>query len=530
MNIKKLGIFIVIAIIGITAIVLYKRYLKVAALYSKPTWSVTIDKNSPKAANEYDIIVVGAGLGGLTAAALLAQENYKVLVLEQSNRVGGYAREIDIDGYKAFYGAEDVTGTWEGGCVNYLVKKLGYNPASLFIPASRRIVLDSKVLDITPQADSAEKALIELFPSQAQQIHDFLQDARLAYQELNNPVIINRYGIIVDKNTVAHALSAQELAACKVPTPHLASWQKMSFQEKLDYYFTDPDLKYFMSSYLGYIGASRQIPANVVLGASLVYFFKTAAYIKGGPQALADLLADYVTKHGGSVQCNTKVDKIDVSHQQITGVHAGSTYYKAPVVIANVNAKTVYTKLIDANQLDQRFLNMINNIKMGMSVGMVNLGVDMDLSMYPIFMQNLKEHIHVIIRTNADSSLAPQGKASVSLLFKGNYQDYPKPEDPTYQDFVQKVSQEEIKKTETMIPDLHNHIVAINYVTPYTLEREFLMPEGAAYGFDARSGVQLSRKSPIKGLYLASASVRFGGVESVVKSGIWVKHDIMNWK
>ena len=51
----------------------------------QPNWRVNINKGQPKATDEYDVIVVGGGLGGLMLAALLAKENYKVLVLEQAS-------------------------------------------------------------------------------------------------------------------------------------------------------------------------------------------------------------------------------------------------------------------------------------------------------------------------------------------------------------------------------------------------------------------------------------------------------------
>ena len=112
---KKIFIAALIAIVAISGI--YWYFKKNSFATEEPSWSVSIDKNKIKGTDEYDIIVSGGGLGGLSAGALLAKEGYKVLVLEQAAHVGGYASRIDFDGFAAFYGAEDISGALENGAV-----------------------------------------------------------------------------------------------------------------------------------------------------------------------------------------------------------------------------------------------------------------------------------------------------------------------------------------------------------------------------------------------------------------------------
>ena len=49
---------------------------------------------------DYDVIVVGAGLGGLSTGALAAKEGFKTLILEQSDIIGGCCSTFEVDGYK----------------------------------------------------------------------------------------------------------------------------------------------------------------------------------------------------------------------------------------------------------------------------------------------------------------------------------------------------------------------------------------------------------------------------------------------
>lgn len=58
--------------------------------FKKFYWSVDVDPQRFRGENEYDVIIVGAGIGGLTCGALLSVRGYRVLVLEQHYQVGGY--------------------------------------------------------------------------------------------------------------------------------------------------------------------------------------------------------------------------------------------------------------------------------------------------------------------------------------------------------------------------------------------------------------------------------------------------------
>ncbi len=497
-------------------------------LSKRPTWTVVLDKNKSKAADEYDVIVVGAGLGGLTSAALLTQEGYKTLVLEQAPRVGGYASRIDFDGYAAFYGAEDIAGV-EYGSVGYLVRRLGYDPKDLFVPAARRFIFDGQTIDIPAGPGQFEDVLVKIFPADEQALHAFFNDASKAFQEIYEPSIIHTYGIPLSKEELYKLLTLGQLMLYGRTHRHLRDWLSTTFQEKLDEHFANKRIQNMLCSLLGYIGASRTSPALFVLVGTLTYFINGSHYLRGGPQALADLMSRYIVEHGGAVLCNTRAEKIITTHNQVAGVRAGNQTFKTSIVVSNVNAKTLYTELIDTQALPEIFLSTIKNIKMGRSSVMINLGIDKDLSNMPTFFADLDRHVHLIVRTSSDATLAPQGCSSVTILHRSEYGECPTPESPSYEPYVQKIFNEALARAELIIPDVRKHIVAHNVVTPYTFERTFLMPEGAIYGFDARTAKPFLQKSPLKGLYLASASAHICGVEAVVMAGIWVRNDIVGW-
>jgi all-trans-retinol 13,14-reductase len=143
---------------------------------------------------------------------------------------------------------------------------------------------------------------------------------------------------------------------------------------------------------------------------------------------------------------------------------------------------------------------------------MVFLGVDMDLSAYPTIIVNLDEELHVVVNSNADPSLAPECKASVTIMTLANYHDFPERGTEEYLEKKRARAEELIKKAEKVIPGLSKYVVVQDAATPKTFERYTSMPEGAIYSFDQSMETRRPYfKTPIRGLYLVGASTFPGG-------------------
>jgi all-trans-retinol 13,14-reductase len=80
--------------------------------FKKYDWSIEVNPQKSKGENEYDVIIIGSGMGGLTCGALLSKRGYKVLVLEQHNQVGGYYTSFRRKGFIFNAGVIDVSGLW----------------------------------------------------------------------------------------------------------------------------------------------------------------------------------------------------------------------------------------------------------------------------------------------------------------------------------------------------------------------------------------------------------------------------------
>ena len=498
--------------------------------FRKYDWRVEVDPRKPKAEDEYDVIIVGSGIGGLVCGALLSKRGYKVLVLEQHYQVGGYCSSFKRDGFTFNVGVSDVSGLWERGPITYLLNELGLKPEELFVKNRMRYIFRGEMIKASG-LDEFVKRLSEMFPSEEENIRRFFEDARMAYDECYKEADV--YGVPLPAELIVKAFGSKKLLNYPKEHPHFYDWMNKTFKEKLDEYFEDEDLKTLLCALIGYIGAEpSEVPASSALTAVLSYYIHGGYFPRRGAQNFAETLRRFIEDHGGRVLLRYKVDEILVEDGRVKGVRAGGKVFKAPIVVANTNAKTTFLELVGERHLDEEFIEYIRGLKMSPSSFAVFLGLDMNLRDLPSITVNLDEGYYLVINSNADPTLAPRGKASIMVLTGANYRDFPARGTEEYLRLKEKLAEKLIEKAEKLIPNLSKHIVVMDAATPKTYERYTSMPEGAIYSFD--QSIHTKRpyfKTPIRGLYLASASTfPGGGIEAVTISGIICANDICGWR
>ena len=497
--------------------------------FKRYDWKVEVDPRRPKDENEFDVIIVGSGIGGLSCGALLSRRGYKVLVLEQHYQIGGYCSSFRRKNFVFNTGVENVSGLWERGPVNYLLKELGLNKDDLFVQNKMKYIFKGEEINATNLKEFLEN-LSKLFPQERENIEKFFEDAKLAYEECYRDT---DFGTPLPAWLIVKVYGKKKLLNYPKDHPHFYDWMNKTYREKLDEYFTSEDLKKLLCALIGYLGTKpEETPASSALTAVVSYYIHGGYFPRGGAQRFADSLKRIIEENGGSVLTMHKVDRILIENGEVRGVKVGNKIFKSPIIVGNANAKTVFLDLVGEENLDPKFVNYIKNLKMSPSCFMVFLGVDVDLSDYPTLIEDLDEGLNIVLNSNADSSLAPRGKASVTLLTGANYHDFPERGTKEYFELKRELAERLIKKAEKVIPGLSEHIIVQDAATPKTFEHYTSMPEGAIYAFD--QSIKTKRpffKTPIKGLYLASASTfPGGGIEAVIISGIICANDICGWK
>ena len=497
--------------------------------FKKYDWSVEVNPQKPKGDNEYDIIVVGSGIAGLTCGALLSKRGYRVLVLEQHHQVGGYCSSFVRRDFVFNVGVENISGLWEKGPITYLLEELGLKRDDLFVKNRIRYIFKGREIDASNLEEITEN-LSEMFPDEKDNILAFFDDAEKAYRECYRDV---EYGTPLPAWLIIKVYGKRKLLDYPKEHPHFFEWMNKTYKQKLDEYFANDDLKTLLCALLGYLGTKpEETPASSALTAVVSYYIHGGYFPKGGAQNFANTLKEVIEGCGGKVLVRHRVDEILIENREVKGVKVGDKIFRSPVVVANANAKTTFLKLVGAKNLDRKFIEYIKGLKMSPSCFLVFLGVDMDLSNYPTLIENLDEGISIVINSNADPRLAPKGKASITILTGADYHDFPERGTEEYSEKKREFADALIKKAEKTIPELSRHILIQDAATPKTFERYTSMPEGAIYSFDQSIGTKRPYfKTPIKGLYLASASTfPGGGIEATVISGIICANDVCDWK
>lgn len=497
--------------------------------------------NSARLEQSVDVIVIGSGIGGLCAAALLAKAGKSVLVLEQHDRPGGYAHGFKRKRYIFDSGVHLTSGCglegYKGGQVlAKILQAVNVYHQLEFIPVNPFAYVDyPDVKTVLPQSiDAFVAQLTPLFPNQAEGLRALLELCLQIAEQVTKADEIMRQG--------NSAIIQTELAL-------LFRYRHATLAEVWSDFIQNPQLQGIFASHWPYLGLPPSKVSFVYWATMLIgYLVDGAYYCKGGFQKLADSLVNGLLLHQGKIRYKTSVAQIEVADNQVQSVLlASGERIKAQTVISNADMRSTVLQMIGEAHFPKRYIARMKNMQHSQSIFVVYLATSLDLHAAGIhhesFYYDYVDHdanyhnsisgdedlswLSITVPTLVDPSLAPAGEHLMILtrLVSFDGQDCWKSAKSL---FIEKM----LDYADLKIPGLKEHLLFVEAGSPTTLERYTSNYKGAAYGWDVtpeQAGAnRVANKSPIKGLYFAGHwSTPGGGVYGVSYSGMLAAQQIL---
>jgi len=500
-------------------------------------WPAPKFNGRPSNENEHDVIVIGSGIGGLSAAALLAKRGLKVAVFEQHYLPGGYCTSWErrvsppsgspLNGgsksdehwtYVFDAGVHDFSGLGERGGIRSLLQMLDIEDAIEWKLNEQEYFLGETHFKVPHDANEFVRQLGERFASESENIKKFFDEILRVYREMYADM---------EKTGGAPRTpdNVDDLLSYPQRNPHSYKWMDRPFVEMLDEFFTDTRVKDFLCALTGYLSDDPKSLSVGNMAPIFGYHFDGGYYPVGGSQALPNALVDVIEKHGGKVHLRTAVQRVLMENGCAIGVELrnGQTH-RAKAILSNADTHKTFLELIGREHLPADFAQYIGSLKPSATAFIVFLGLDIVPNLAPITML---DDIGIMIPSNVDPTLAPTGHASVTLLKLLPQSDSAKWErkSPGYSQRKREFADEMIASAAEIIPGLGQHITYRQEGSPATFARYAWTTNGSIYG-PAAGQKRLTVKTPVKNLYVAGSGTMGGGIEAVVIAGIHAANEI----
>jgi phytoene dehydrogenase-like protein len=505
---------------------------------------------NPEFKPRYDVVIIGAGVGGLTAGALLSKSGLSVLVLEKEPRVGGY-----LAGFRRKQFLFDTAIHWlnqygQGGMLEKLFSMLGSDhPRAVPQTRIRRYKGEHFDFLLTNNPDELKDQLIHRFPHEEKGIGRLFRQARKIGRSFKNYNRIFRSSETMSFfERLKNKLRMLEFA---IPfLPYISYTGEKGLKKGLGGFFKDAALQQLFT------GENELLGCLVPIGWS--YFGDFQSPPQGGSQVIPQWLQHVVSYYKNQVALQCPVQKVLIEQGQCVGLifdHRGKQYQvDSKYIIAACDVETLYEQMLPRDAIPQRLTEKSKladlysssiTISLALDCPPEELGfneelihlVDERLSYdAQVSGDPLTTEISIIAPSLRDKSLAPLGGGTLTLYMPAfmDYQDAWKTErdakgnrlrGAAYHRLKNEVAEVIIGRVEDKIaPGLRAHILFYEVATPVTHWRYTGNKNGTMMG--ARPGRRnmmnkISHyQTPVKNLILGGHWAELGGgVPIAAKAG-----------
>lgn len=492
----------------------------------------------------FDYIVLGAGLGGLSAAACLTRQGYRVLVLEKHYLPGGCCHTFDYGQYRfcadVHYISQCASGQTIAQFLNYIERDVEFNR------------LDPECIDrvITPHADFAipldwEKLrdrLLTTFPDEAPAINHYCDEIKLLHQQIHDLVREVRW---YDQNWTDWL---------KLPKYwHLFTRRNWTLQDLYNHVGLSPKLKAILAGQSG----DYALPPNeiaLITHTSLVWDYSEGAYYpKHHFKHFVDTIVNAVTEGNSVIAYSTPVEHIQVMGNQIQYVRANEKSYRAKYAyISDLDPKLTVELMHDPLALSDKERDRLTGYEYSASAFNIYLGLnpEFDPARYGIGNWNIwyyptgdlnqeyqkqlagdLSHPWIFLSCptmkSTEPGMAPAGHHVLEIATVCPYEPFAelhKTDAKAYKAEKRKVYQYLMQSVYDLIPDVDRYVRMKLYGTPTTSEFYLGQPQGNIYGaklIPKQVGLnRLGYKTELSNFFLVGATAGYPSVPGVIGNGM----------
>ena len=307
--------------------------------------------------NTYDILILGAGLGGLECAYILSKKGYKVCVLEKNKNIGGTLQNFNLGDATFSSGMHYLGSLDEGQLLNRLFRyfnildklKLKRMDNEVF----DRFIIGGKQVDYPIGWDSFSEKMKSYFPQETKPIDDYVKLMQA----------------VADSQAIYNLKPPEDYDIRKNP------YQNQGIYPMIKSLTDNPDLQQALTA-LNFVYAGDKNTSSVYTHALINNYYVQSAYrLIGGSNQIADSLADNIRELGGETFTEKEVTQLVFQNDKLSGVELknGEKIF-AEQVISNIHP-AVTISMIPEGKIRKAFRNRVSSLPNTISVFGLHLRV-----------------------------------------------------------------------------------------------------------------------------------------------------------
>ncbi len=476
-----------------------------------------------------DVIIIGAGMAGLTCGCLLAKKGLNVLMIEKNQKAGGCCTSFEREGFSFDLSVQSIGECQKGGRIWHLLETLNLLDQIRFVPLepAREYRFPDQRVTQSSRLETHIENLSSLFPRERKGIEEIYAVLRKIFEEFSS---------------IPSSLSWFDPSSFASQYPFLSRYRDKTYGELLNEFISHPFLKTLLSIRSSYgLLPPDEISAVGMAGIEISYFNYGVSCVEGRVEQLPLKMGEALEKAGAQILTGLEVDQILIEDKKAIGVRLkGGREITGKVIISNIDAHRTFSDLIGEDHVPGGFRSKLRGMRPSLSYFILYLGIEGELDEIPVSnnevffeaqlqkeFQSLYENrisekapFYLLAPSKVNPSHAPKGKSTLCLSCKTSYHFSPHWD----REVKEQLSQRLINQASAFIPNLDKRIIVKIETTPKTIEQWTGNRWGAAYGWaqvPRQSGIyRLSRTTPIANLYLTGHwTSPGGGIAGVVASG-----------